>query len=413
MELSVPVVVLCAVFGLIAVRQVGRYRLRIWQIMLGGAVAVLVTFQISLPDAMGAINIDVMLFLLGMFIVGEALHRSGYLFHLGHRVFRRAGSVDSLVLLLLFAVGALSAVLMNDTLAIVGTPLVLHYASRHKLSPKLLLLALAFAVTIGSALSPIGNPQNLLIALDGGISSPFTEFLYHLLAPTVVNLLLAYVVLRLLYREEFRRQLAEWDGDGIKDPDLARWCKVSLAIIMAMIVLKVALVVVRPDIELRLTYIALAGAAPIVLFSPRRYEVVRNADWPTLVFFASMFVLMAAVWGTGFFQELLGGSRDLTSIPMVLGTSVVLSQFISNVPFVALYMPLLLQSGVGPTEMIALAAGSTIAGNLLILGAASNVIIVQNAEREGHTITFMEFARAGVPLTVLNCLTYWLFLDLL
>jgi Na+/H+ antiporter NhaD/arsenite permease-like protein len=97
---------------------------------------------------------------------------------------------------------------------------------------------------------------------------------------------------------------------------------------------------------------------------------------------------------------------------MVLMTSVVLSQFISNVPFVALYMPLLRQAGGGPTEMIALAAGSTIAGNLLILGAASNVIIIQNAEKEGQTLSFLEFARVGVPLTVLNCLVYWLFLQL-
>lgn len=413
MELSIPVVVLCAVFLLIAVRQVGGHRLQIWQIMLGGALVVLLTMQISPSDALAAININVMLFLLGMFIVGEALHRSGLLFHLGHRVFRRATSVDGLLLLVLFSIGGLSALLMNDTLAIVGTPLVLHYAARQKVSPKLLLLALAFAVTIGSAMSPIGNPQNLLIALDDSITAPFLTFFSRLFVPTVINLLLAYAVLRWFYRDEFRRELPPMEDDGIKDPALAMWCKVSLVLIVAMIALKIVLVIVRPDIDIRLTYIALAGAAPIVLFSSRRAEVVRNVDWSTLVFFASMFVLMAAVWNAGFFQELLGGVTGLTSLPMVLGVSVVLSQFVSNVPFVALYMPLLLEAGGGATEMIALAAGSTIAGNLLILGAASNVIIIQNAEKEGQTLTFVEFARVGIPLTVLNCLTYWLFLELL
>lgn len=62
--------------------------------------------------------------------------------------------------------------------------------------------------------------------------------------------------------------------------------------------------------------------------------------------------------------------------------------------------------------MIALAAGSTIAGNLLLLGAASNIIVVQGAEREGETLTFLEFAKVGVPLTALNCLVYWFFLSL-
>ena len=149
-----------------------------------------------------------------------------------------------------------------------------------------------------------------------------------------------------------------------------------------------------------------------MLGSSRRLEIIKGVDWPTLVFFAAMFVLMAAVWMTGFFQEALGGLESLTSLPMILGVSVVLSQFVSNVPFVALYLPLLAEAGGGPTEMIALAAGSTIAGNLLILGAASNVIIIQNAEKEGQTLTFWEFARIGIPLTMLNCLTYLLFLEL-
>jgi Na+/H+ antiporter NhaD/arsenite permease-like protein len=77
---------------------------------------------------------------------------------------------------------------------------------------------------------------------------------------------------------------------------------------------------------------------------------------------------------------------------------------------VALYLPVLNQLAAGPTQMLALAAGSTIAGNLTILGAASNVIIIQNAERRGETLSFWEFVRVGVPLTVLNTLVYWLFL---
>jgi Na+/H+ antiporter NhaD/arsenite permease-like protein len=413
MGLSLPIVVLLAVFLLIAVRQVGRFRLKIWQIMLGGAAVVLLTFQISVPDAVAAIDLDVMLFLLGMFIVGEALQRSGYLFYLGHRLFSRARSVDGLVLLILFAVGMLSAFLMNDTLAIIGTPLVLSYAFRQHISPKLMLLTLAFAVTTGSAMSPIGNPQNLLIAIHGGIADPFTAFFSRLFLPTVVNLLLAYGVLRLFFRDEFTPREIALDDDGIKDPELALLCKASLILIAVMIALKIVLVAVRPDIDLRLTYIALAAAAPIVLLSPQRFRIIRRADWPTLVFFASMFVLMASVWETGFFQELIGGLQGITSLPMVLGVSVGLSQLISNVPFVALYLPLLTQAGAGTTEMVALAAGSTIAGNLFILGAASNVIIVQNAEREGQTLTFLEFAKVGVPLTVLNCLTYWVFLSVL
>jgi Na+/H+ antiporter NhaD/arsenite permease-like protein len=98
----------------------------------------------------------------------------------------------------------------------------------------------------------------------------------------------------------------------------------------------------------------------------------------------------------------------------VIVVSIILSQFISNVPLVALLLPVLLSAGGGVADLMALAAGSTIAGNLTILGAASNVIIIQSAEqRDGGTISFLEFARVGVPLTILNGTVYWLFLKYL
>jgi Na+/H+ antiporter NhaD/arsenite permease-like protein len=122
-----------------------------------------------------------------------------------------------------------------------------------------------------------------------------------------------------------------------------------------------------------------------------------------------MFVLMESVWRSGIFQSLMTDSQaDLTSIPAILTLSVLFSQLISNVPFVALCQPLLVDPSA--RELMALAAGSTIAGNLFILGAASNVIIIQKAERSGETLTFLEFARVGVPLTAMNVLVYWLLL---
>jgi Na+/H+ antiporter NhaD/arsenite permease-like protein len=97
-----------------------------------------------------------------------------------------------------------------------------------------------------------------------------------------------------------------------------------------------------------------------------------------------------------------------------MGISIILSQFISNVPLVALYLPMLMQMGVSNSGLMALAADSTIAGNLSILGAASNVIIIQNAEQKsGETLTFWEFIRIGVPLTAINTFVYWLFFTIL
>jgi len=407
----IPIIVLAVVFVLIIVRRVGKFRFQIWQIMAAGAVAVLAALQISPLNAVKAVNLDVIFFLFGMFIVGEALVYTGYLSYLSYRLFHRAKSLDSLVLFILFGVGIMAAFLMNDTMAIIGTPVVLLLAGKAKTSPKILLLALAFAVTIGSVASPIGNPQNLLIAINGNVANPFITFFRYLLLPTLINLLLAYFLLRFFYRKQFDRQTITDSPEPIKDPRLARLCRISLVLLGILIIAKIIIVFAGWKIDFRLTYIALAAALPVVLFSPKKFTIIRKIDWTTLVFFAAMFILMAAVWNSGVVQHVINSTTlKLNSLPVIMGVSVVLSQFISNVPLVALYLPMLLKMGVTNAGLMALAAGSTIAGNLSILGAASNVIIIQNAEqRSGETLTFWEFVRIGVPLTAVNILVYLLF----
>ncbi|MDO8510649.1 MAG: anion transporter [Nanoarchaeota archaeon] len=406
----IPLLVLAVVFLLIAIRQIGRFRLEIWQIMLFGAIAVLIMGQISLLDAVKSVNPEVMLFLFGMFIIGQALEASGYLSHLSYKLFKKAKSAEHLLLFILFGGGIASAFLMNDTIAIIGTPIVLLLARKHCLPAKPLLLTLAFAITIGSVMSPIGNPQNLLIALNSG-GNPFVTFLKYLFIPTIINLCLAYFLLRFFYKDAFHCSLNH-SQEPIKDHRLAFISKVSLLLLVVLILFKIMIVLLKLPFDFSLTYISLISAFPIMLFSSKRVEILKKIDWHTLIFFAAMFVVMQSVWEAGFFQLLLNKLNiEITSISMILLVSILLSQLISNVPLVALYLPLLLHAGAATTEMAALAAGSTIAGNLFILGAASNVIIIQNAEKSGETLTFLEFAKVGIPLTLVNALVYWYFLQ--
>ncbi len=406
-------IVLMAVLFLIAVRQVGRFRFQIWHIMLLGAIAVLIAGSIGPVAAMKAINPDVMLFLFGMFVVGEALRQSGYLYQLSYRTFGRSKSVDSLILSMLVGIGILSAFLMNDTLAIICTPLMLYFARQHKVNPKLLLLTLAFAVTTGSVLSPIGSPQSLLVAIGGHVPNPFVTFFLFLAAPSMLNLVIAYGALRLFYRDNFQNGGLNHVDEPLDDPKLARLCRVSLVIVGILVAAKIVVVSFHFGFDFSLTYIAVWAAAPILILSPKRFQVLKQIDWSTLVFFAAMFVLMEAVWQTGFFQNLIeDAGLKISSLPMILSASVVVSQFVSNVPFVALFLPVLIHAGSSTVGMMALAAGSTISGNMFILGAASNVIIIQNAEKQGETVTFWEFARIGVPLTIVQIAIYWLWLAL-
>ena len=416
----VSIVILAIVFLLIAVRKIGSIRLEIWQIMVFGAVAALLTGQISLVSALKAVNIDVMLFLFGMFVIGQALEESGYLSHLSHKLFGKAKSPDQIMLFILFGFGLLSAFLMNDTVAIIGTPVVLALARKNKLPPKPLLFALAFAITIGGTVSPIGNPQNLLIAMNGGIKNPFMTFFRFLLIPTIVNLFVAYFLLKVFFKRKLvnsgigssKDKISE---EQIKDSRLAALAKVSLILVFILSAVKIMAVftgVAAGVSDFSLAYIALLSALPVLLLSPRRFGILKKVDWSTIAFFASMFILMESVWLSGFFQsEISKLSLDISSMPVIFAVSVLISQFISNVPLVALYLPVLVHAGASAKEMVALAAGSTIAGNLLILGAASNVIIIQAAEKKaGETLTFLEFAKIGIPLTIINVAVYWLFI---
>lgn len=406
LPVPLPLLVLAVVFVLVAVRGLFGARLAIWQIMVGGAVAVLAGGAIGPARAWAAIDWEVIGFLAGVFLLGQALVASGWLYRASARALGRVASADGLILAVLFGSGIASAFLMNDTLAVIGTPLVLGLAAAHGLPPVLLLLALAFGVTIGSVMSPIGNPQNLLIALQGGLSQPFIEFFGVLGPPTLVNLLIAWGVLRIAFRSHFHGRALVHAPVAAGDPELARLARLGLWCLLAAVALRALAAAAWPALAFPLPLIALAGALP-VLASPRRLHLLRHLDWHTLVFFAAMFVLMQSVWDTGALQGLVPpGGLDLVG---VLAGSVIGSQLVSNVPLVALALPLLTQAD--GHLLLALAAGATVAGNLTLIGAASNVIIVQAAERRGAHLGFWTFLAVGAPLTLLNLLVYWAWLS--
>jgi len=140
----------------------------------------------------------------------------------------------------------------------------------------------------------------------------------------------------------------------------------------------------------------------VLLASPKRLRLIAAMDWPTLVFFAAMFVLMRSVWDSGLPEwALRRGGADLSSLELVMAVALVGSQIVSNVPLVALLLPVLRASpGAGPAGLVA-------------LGAASNVIVIQNAERRtGDTVPFLDFLRVGAPLTALQAAAYWGYLKL-
>ncbi|MGC8926955.1 MAG: SLC13 family permease [Myxococcota bacterium] len=402
------IIVLLLVFFLIAVRRIGNFRFELYQIMLIGAVLVLITGSISIKRAILAIDMDVILFLFGMFIIGSAMEESGLIELLSCRAVNRVKSVDGLIFSILILSGISSALLLNDTIAIIGVPLIISISKKNNISLKLLTMTLAIGVTTGSVLSPIGNPQNLLVAVRSEMSNPFVIFLRYLLFPTIISLLCSFFVLRFFFMKEFSKPVNPLDVPPIKDRELMRLCNISLGIVIGLITLKSILFLTPLHINLRLTFISVGASIPIIAFSNRRKEIMKNTDYKTLIFFAAMFIVMQSVWDSGFIQKMIersgGNIGDKNTIIII---SVLLSQVLSNVPLVALILPMILLKNGSYELLCALAAGSTIAGNMLLLGAASNIIIVQNLEqRREEAISFIEFARTGIPLTIMQTIIY-------
>jgi len=408
----VSIIVLLIVFVLIAIRDVSNIKLKIWETMSLGALIVLVTGQISFKDALSAINVEVILFLFFMFVIGVGLEESGYLEYITFHIFKRAKNKKQIILTLIFVMGLLSAILMNDTIAIIGTPILIHLSNKFNFNIKLLLLSLAFSITIGSLTSPLGNPQNFLIATQ--MINPFFYFFKYLFLPTLINLFICFLMLRLFYQNDFKGQIDTNDlKEEIKDINLAKVSRISVILLVFFTVLKIVIGIIDNNHNIPLIYIVIFSGLPLIIFSKRRIEIIKKVDWHTLIFFVSMFILMQSVWNTGFFQSIVKSiGIDLSSKVAIILLSILISQFISNVPLVVLLLPIILDLG-GTKELIALAAGSTIAGNLSILGAASNVIIIHNAEKRiGIGVGFFEFAKIGIPMTIINTLVYLFFLSI-
>ncbi|MHB8567722.1 MAG: ArsB/NhaD family transporter [Nitrososphaerales archaeon] len=419
-------------YGLLIFRKIRGRNIPVWVSMIVGAILMLVTLSISPLDAFYSIDFRVISFLFGMLVITAGFEKSGLIEYLVLALLRRAKSIDRMLLAIIFGAGFLSAILVNDTLALLVTPIVLSVASKLKLKQnKSLLLPLAFGITTGSTMSPIGNPQNLLVSLNSGMKAPFSEFLLYLFIPTVISLLAVYYVCRLFYKKdlaeavgrhaEIREGLA-LPSSAVTDKNLA---SLSAGTLIALVI-GFALIEIFPDLQslgLSIYVLAFAAGVAILALSPRRVQIFLGINWGILIFFAGMFIVMRAVWDSRI------GAIMLSSIPQPIATnrlqytssimtsSALLSQVLSNVPFVQLYSYQMGVLGFTSTSVVAwltLAAGSTLAGNLTLLGAVSNVIVIDAAQARGaRSFSFFEFLKAGVVITLVTSAIFFVFLAFL
>ena len=394
--MSVSLAVSIAVFALIATREFLPAFVKIWHVMVAGAVALLALGEIAPRAALAAIDWNIILYLFSVFSIGRGLYDSG----LSHQIASRILRLSSPRLALAAFVGAfalISAILTNDAAAVIGTPIALLLARRSGGDPAFYLVVLCITVTIGSMTTPIGNPQNLLIAASGGVPSPMLTFLAWLIVPTLVCLAIATVWLAPGALGS-ARTIDEEPGPEVAG-DKPLWpFHLAVGLLCVLVVGDSVLEAAGTDPGLPLGVAAAIAALPPYLFSPDRVRMLTGLDWPTLAFFVAMFIVTGSLLDSGSIEAVLGGAKTHLGEPLVTaGISFVGSQLFSNVPLVDMYLKLLPSLDVG--NLMMLAAVSTLAGNVFVISAASNVIVLQMAERYGGpSISFMAFTRRVLPV---------------
>jgi Na+/H+ antiporter NhaD/arsenite permease-like protein len=396
---------------------------------VGGAAVMLLIGATDAENAFfseeSGIDWNVVFLLLGMMLIVAVLKRTGVFEYIAIVAAKRARGRPFRVMVILVLVTAVaSAVLDNVTTVLLIAPVTFLVCDRLGVPVAPYLIAEALASNIGGTATLVGDPPNIIIASRAGLS--YNDFLVHL-APIVIVLLAVFVGLcRWLFRDAYRYDprraetvMALRENDAIKDQRL-------LVISMVVLVAVTAAFVLHTALHLEPSVVALVGG--LVLLAASRLdaeEVARDVEWPTLIFFAGLFVMVGALVRTGVIGKLAEAATDATEGRLLLATmtllwaSAGLSAIVDNIPYVATMSPVVAQlvQANGSTSQSqalwwALALGADLGGNATAIGASANVVILGLAERGGRRISFWEFTRYGLVVAVVTiaiCTPYlWL-----
>jgi Na+/H+ antiporter NhaD/arsenite permease-like protein len=408
------VAVFAVAYVLIATERVHRVAAA-----LGGAAVMLLIGATDAEHAFfseeAGIDWNVIFLLVGMMLIVAVIKRTGAFEYLAIWAAKRAKGRPFRVMVTLVVVTAVtSAGLDNVTTVLLVAPVTFLVCERLGVPVAPFLIAEVMASNIGGTATLVGDPPNIIIASRGGLS--YNDFLVHL-APFVVLLMVVFVGLcRILFRSSFRydperaAQIASLrERDAIRDSRLLALSLVVLAVVTVAFVLHTAL-------GLEPSVVAILGGLLLLALSRLDAgEVAGDVEWPTLVFFAGLFVMVGSLVATGVIEEISRAATDATEGRLFLASMVLLwgsaalSGVIDNIPYVATMSPVVadMVQANGNTDQSkvlwwALALGADLGGNATAVGASANVVVLGLAERAGTPITFWQFTKYGLVVTAVS-----------
>jgi Na+/H+ antiporter NhaD/arsenite permease-like protein len=360
--------------------------------------ALMFTFRVISPvEGIRRIDFATIVLLAAMMLIVASLHFAGFFEWVAGLVVRFV-SPSHLLPGVIFTSGILSAFLVNDVVCLVMTPLLLKICQQFSKRPMPYLLALATASNIGSTATITGNPQNILIGSVSGIG--YQYFLSALAPVAVIGLFIDWLVLHWLYPnrdgapDAAKTAARKMPNSGSVDPVARR--QLAFPLIILGLVLAGFLAGVSPALVA-----ALGGALLLIRRSSHPEEIYKEIDWPLLTFFVGLFLIIGAAEQAGIAQQMLSLAERLKLHNAWVFTGVValLSNLVSNVPAVMLLKSLVPQFQNATQFWLLLAMASTLAGNLTVTGSIANIIVIEKARPEAE-ITFADYLRVGVPVTL-------------
>jgi Na+/H+ antiporter NhaD/arsenite permease-like protein len=396
---------------------------------LGGAAAMVllgvVDAKVAFFSEETGVDWNVIFLLLGMMIIVSVLKQTGVFDFLAIWAAKRARGKPFAVMALLVVITAVaSALLDNVTTVLLVAPVTLLVCDRLRVPPVPFLLAEVFASNIGGTATLIGDPPNIIIGSRAGLS--FNEFALNL-APIVVILMVVFIgMCRIMFRSAFQYDpervaavMALNEREAIRDRGLLIRSLVVVFAVMAGFVAHSALHV-EPSL------VALLGAGALVAVSKLDPpEFLEEVEWPTLVFFIGLFIMVGALVEVGVIGDLgeavteAVGDQYFLAASVLLWGSALLSGIVDNIPYVATMSPLvqgLVEGGGGSKESNALwwalALGADLGGNATAVGASANVVVIGIAARNGHPISFWHFTKYGLVVAFVTIAIAWPYLYL-
>jgi len=391
------IAIFCVTYLLISGRRLKILPLNRPASVLLGAVLMVACGILTPEQVYRSVDYDTLVLLLGMMLISAYLFLAGFFDWAADWILRRAKSPQSLLLYLVCASGILSALLVNDTICLMLTPLVVAVMVRGKLPLPPYLLALAMSANLGSVATLVGNPQNMIIGHMSKI--PFLRFSASLLPVAIAGMAIEYAVLRIGFRKILGAAVIHRPEQSPRALD-HRLLAITFVVLLLVFVGFVA--------GLNLAWTALAGGALVMVLARRdTHEVLKLVDWHLLLFFAALFVVVEGLNVTGLpdqiFQRVHGmfGAASGRQAWNLAWFSVVGSNVFSNVPFVLVGGKWINNFAQPELMWKVMALATTFAGNLTILGSVANIIVVESA-RKHVEIGFWDYARFGIPVTILT-----------